>query len=267
MILFLIMTMAFAKELPGEELYVAPSIVETKTAEANVISTQTSSKPKLLKRATPLVQSSSNIPSEYLASAGRQSTASELIQPPKGASELFRGLRIGDNLKLNIDHSVIAFSDEKSPVVAYAHAGSLKGYKFIGESYLEPNTKRIFINFTRLIQGHQMFNFKGVGVATNGQPGLIGEYHSREAEYFTGDFIASFAAGYFDGLIPRKTNAFGQLEMDNSVDSAVKKGLASGALSTADRFREKLKKVPEFSEIKGPFEIQLLVLEQAKTNQ
>jgi hypothetical protein len=44
----------------------------------------------------------------------------------------------------------------------------------------------------------------------------------------------------------------------------VKKGLASGALSTANRFREKLKKVPEFSEIRGPFEIQILILEQPR---
>lgn len=267
MIILLMMTMAFSKELPGEELYVAPQVAESKPVEKSSLDMQGPNKSKPHKKVKPIVERNSNIPSEYLAAAGRQSTSSELIQPPKGASELFRGLRIGDTLQLNVEHSVIAFSDEKSPVVAFTHSGSLKGFKFIGESYLEPNTKRIFINFTKLIQGHQIFNFKGVGVSSNGQPGLTGEYHSREAEYFTGDFIASFAAGYFDGLIPRKTNAFGQLEMDNSVDSAVKKGLASGALSTADRFREKLKKVPEFSEIKGPFEIQLLVLEQAKSNQ
>jgi len=44
--------------------------------------------------------------------------------------------------------------------------------------------------------------------------------------------------------VPRKSNVFGQVETDTSVDSAVKK-------------------VPEFSEIKGPFEIKLLVLEPA----
>jgi len=115
--------------------------------------------------------------------------------------------------------------------------------------------------------GTQIFDLKGVGVTTEGQPGLSGEYHSPEAEYFTGDFIASFAAGYFDGLVQRRTNAFGQLETDPSVDSAVKKGLASGALSTADRFREKLKKVPEFSEIKGPFDLKILILEQPKSAQ
>ena len=84
-------------------------------------------------------------------------------------------------------------------------------------------------------------------------------------KHFAGDFVASFAAGYFDGLVPRRSNFFGQPEVDSSVDSAVKKGLASGALSTADRFREKLKKVPEFSEIKGPFNLKILILEQVKT--
>lgn len=261
MILLLLTTFAVAKDLPGEELFVAQPIEQVKPAEVK----------KLAPVKTKRVQNTStnvtsNIPCEYLNTSARQSTASELIQPTKGSMEIFRSLRVGDILDLKINHSVVAFSDEKSPIIAIAESGTLKGIRFIGESYLEPNTKRIFINFSRMIQGQNIYFLKGVGVSANGQPGLSGEYHSREAEYFAGDFVASFAAGYFDGLIPRKTNAFGQIETDTSVDAATKKGLASGALSTAERFREKLKKVPEFSEIKGPFSIQLLILDQAKSN-
>ena len=208
---------------------------------------------------------SGNIPNEYLSSYSRQSTISELVTPPKGSVEIFRALKVGDSIDLSVNHSVIAFPDEKAPVVAIVESGGLRGLKFIGESYLEKNTQRIFLNFNRVVQGDHIYDLKGVGISSNGQPGLIGEYHSREVEYFTGDFISSFVAGYFDGLIPRRANALGQMETDNSVDSAVKKGLASGALSTADRFREKLKKVPEFSEIKGPFNLKILILEQAKT--
>ena len=65
-------------------------------------------------------------------------------------------------------------------------------------------------------------------------------------------------------LLAKVQDEAGQVVEDSSVDTAVKKGLASGALSTADRFREKLKKVPEFSEIKGPFNLKILILDQAK---
>lgn len=260
MILQFLVVSALAADLPGEEVFVAPKIIEIKPVGESF-------KQESKHRAKSSVKKyfNGNLPSEYQISLGRQSTASELVTPSKGSIDLFRGVKVGDSLDVIVEHSVIAFPDEKAPVVAIGQAGGIRGLKFIGESYLEPNSRRIFINFNRIVQGDHIFLLKGVGVASTGQPGLDGEYHSREAEYFTGDFISSFAAGYFDGLIPRKTNVFGQVEEDSSVDAAVKKGLASGALSTANRFREKLKKVPEFSEIKGPFNLKILILDQAKS--
>jgi hypothetical protein len=262
MISLLFCLIAFGSELPGEAIFVAPS------ENSNGASPQTVSDNSMVKskpRANPIANG--NLPNEYLVGINRESTASELITPPKGSVEIFRGLKVGEAISVMVSHSVIAFPDEKSPVIASVENGSLRGFKFVGESYLEKNTKRIFLDFNRVVQGDRIYQLKAIGISSQGQPGLSGEYHSREAEYFAGDFASSFVAGYFDGLVPRKTNAFGQIETDSSVDSAVKKGLASGALSTADRFREKLKKVPEFSEIRGPFQIQLLILDQAKITQ
>lgn len=261
----LLTTLAFAGNMQGEEIWTAPSRVEAKSEQpAGVPIQKKVSKSKNVSKSaiTPV---SANIPNEYLVASQRESNNSELIQPPKGSNEIFRGIKVGDILEVKVSHSVVAFPDEKAPVVGAAEGSQLSGFRFVGESYLEKNTKRIFINISRIVIGQQIYEVKGVGVSSEGQPGLTGEYHSREAEYFAGDFISSFAAGYFDGLVPRRTNVFGQLETDSSVDSSVKKGLASGALSTADRFREKLKKVPEFSEIKGPFNLKILILEQAKT--
>ena len=255
MMAFLILASAWASDLPGEEIFV-------RTPQAITVPHSNSAR-KTPTKPIAILREPGNLPSEYLI-ATRQSTASELIQPPKGSTEIFRSLKVGDSIDLSVNHSVIAFPDEKSPVVAVADFGPLRGLKFIGESSLEPNSHRIFINFQKVVQGDRIFSFKGVGLASSGQPGFLGEYHSRELEYFSGDFLASFAAGYFDGLVPRQTNVFGQIETDNSVDSAVKKGLSSGALSTAERFRDKLKKVPEFSEMKGPFNLKVLILDQAK---
>ncbi len=265
MIILLLSLVSFANELPGESLWVAPKEAQVQSKPTQPSHVSSGAKKKLnAARSSKGDSSEGNIPKEYLASIHRESNASELIQPPKGSSELFRGLKVGAIVDVQVPHSVVAFPDEKAPVIGEGDSGVLSGFKFVGESYLEPNTRRIFVNFSRLIIGHQIYNFKGVGVSSAGQPGITGEYHSREAEYFTGDFIASFAAGYFDGLVPRRTNVFGQTETDPSVDNSVKKGLASGALSTADRFKEKLKKVPEFAEVKGPFNLRILVLEQAK---
>jgi len=258
-ILFLIASV-FAAELPGEEVFVAPRVEESKPQKELV---KLPRKVEILRHKPQ--SANGNLPLEYQAGFGRQSTVSELVVPAKGSIEVFRGMKVGDSFDLYVDHSVIAFPDERAPVVALGQSGSVRGLKFIGESYLEPNSRRIFINFNKVVLGDRIFSVKGVGVASNGQPGINGDYHSREVEYFTGDFIASFAAGYFDGLVPRRTNVFGQVVEDSSVDTAVKKGLSSGALSTADRFREKLKKVPEFSEIKGPFNLKILVLDQAKS--
>jgi len=260
MIFLLVSIMSFAADIPGEEVFVAPP-ANSPTASSDKPKASSSTRSKSKKN----IVSAGNLPAAYFTPSNRESTNSELVMPTKGSVEVFKGLKVGESLDLYVEHSVIAFPDEKAPVVAISKMGSSKGLKFIGESYLEPNSRRIFVNFNRVVLGDRIFNLKGVGVANNGQPGLTGLYHSREAEYFAGDFVASFVAGYFDGLIPRRTNAYGQTETDPSVDNAVKKGLSSGSLSTAERFREKLKKVPEFSEIKGPFNLKILILDQAKS--
>jgi hypothetical protein len=87
---------------------------------------------------------------------------------------------------------------------------------------------------------------------------------SREKLYFAGDFLSSFVAGYFDAQIPRSRNAFGQLKEESSVDAALKKGLSSSSMESGERFREKLKKVLEFSELNGPIRAKIMGFEAGK---
>lgn len=269
----LLIHFALAADLPGEELFVAPTqktesvIKEVPVALEVESNSTTQSKPfntkQVPRRKTP-VERSGNLPNYFTRQRSAEAPSSQLIQKPSGSVEYLRAVQVGDSIQATVQHSVIAFPDEKAPVVAQINSGSLRGMRIIGESHLERNSRRIFINFDRLVVGGRIFKVKAQGVSSKGQPGLIGKYYSREAEYFAGDFLSSFVAGYFDGLVPRKTNVFGEVEADTSVDSAVKKGLASGALSSSERFREKLKKVPEFSEIKGPIELTILILDQPK---
>lgn len=183
-----------------------------------------------------------------------------IVQPAKDAKSSVDGLRPGDRLKATIAHSLIAFSDEKTPVLAIVETPlEFRGAKLLGEARLERNSQKIFIEMTRIAVGPKVYDLKAVTFTMEGTLGFKGVYRSREAWYFTGDFIASTVAAYFDGLIPRTTNVFGQAQTDNSVDSAVKKGAAAGAMASAERFREKLKKVPEFCELKGPIDGMVIV--------
>lgn len=208
---------------------------------------------------------SGNLPNYYLK---RKYSRSEnprvaVVFPSKDLLLNEQTLKIGVPYKSRILHSVIAFPDEKSPVVASFNSGSIR---LIGESRLERNSKRIFIDFNRAIIKDESFFIKAVGINTQGQPGFTGNYHSKELTYFTGDFISSTVAAYFDSLVPRRTNPFGVVVEDNSVDSALKRGFSTGAMASADRFRKKLENIPEFSEIKGPIELEILILEKNKNN-
>ena len=213
------------------------------------------------------MRSEGNLPQEYRARTAvrLESTSSATILPPGNLKSVLKIVRVGEEVEARVLHSILAFPDERAPVIAVVEAdGPLKGYRFVGESRLESNSKRVLLDFGRIAKDGRVYEFKGVGLSNRGQPGFEGEYHSREAAYFAGDFIASLTAAYFDGLVPRRTNVFGQVQEDNSVDSAFKKGLSAGAMSTAERFREKLKRVPEFCELRGPLQIKVLVLDVAK---
>ncbi len=193
-----------------------------------------------------------------------EQTSIQVVRPDQNLKSSLRGLKAGDVVTAKIPHSVIAFPDEKAPVLALVEGLDVpEGVRLVGESRLERNSKRIFIDFYQAALDGKPFRLKGVALTSRGVPGFEGEYHSREAAYFAGDFISSFVAAYFDAQVPRKTNVFGQDIPDSSVDAALKKGASAGAMSSAERFREKLKKVPEFSELKGPTEIRVIVIEAA----
>lgn len=246
-----------ASDLPGEELF-SSGVSEESKPESRA------SLPKGKKQPKKTYRVNGNLPKEYTYRNKKESTKSVLLQVPAGSSERFRGLIPGDEVNVLVSHSVIAFPDEKTPVVGQVMDGMHRGIRLVGEASLESNTKRIFVEFKKVISKEKSFATKALGLSESREQGLDGEYHSREMEYFGGDFLASFSAGYFDGLIPRRANIFGQLETTPTVENAVKSGLASSSLSTANRFRDKLKKVPEFSELKGPFRLKVVFLDDVK---
>lgn len=197
-----------------------------------------------------------NLPNYYVRS--NQPSRRAIVAPNDTHMSQMPNLKTGDMLLATIPHSIIAFPDEKSPVLAVVTEGPFKGAKLIGQSRLEPNSKRIFIDFQTMTFANHTAKVTASALTSDGVPGFEGEYHSQELKYFTGDFLSSMTAAYFDSQVPRYNSFFGTIE-DTSTDSAIKKGLAAGAKSSAERFREKLKKTPEFAELKGSFGVKLIV--------
>ena len=265
MIFFILLISFFANANPstGVEIYSAEVVQESKTKTSTGQSLipqkrKPTAEPK--KRAVLDAENTNQLPS-YFADNHHAEIKSKVILSTETRQEKLMSVRAGDTAQIEILHSIIAFPDEKAPVVAVIKSGALTGAKLFGSSTLEKNSKRIFIEFERASFAGSTYELKGSAITSDGIQGFMGEHHSRESEYFAGDFISSFVAAYFDAQVPRTTNAFGQIQDDRSVDSAFKKGLSASAMSSAERFKEKLKKVPEFSELAGPIRAKILIFE------
>ncbi|MBK9039068.1 MAG: hypothetical protein IPL83_07900 [Bdellovibrionales bacterium] len=77
-------------------------------------------------------------------------TESSALLPTDSIKEKLKSIRPGDILRAQVEHSVIAFADEKAPVVARIISGSLASSRLVGFSRLESNSNRVFIDFELL---------------------------------------------------------------------------------------------------------------------
>lgn len=187
------------------------------------------------------------------------------LTPDEKIKSVDLNLSLGDELPAIINHSIIAFPNEKAPVIAQIYKGQFKGATLIGESIFEDNSKRILVEFKYLkVSDKKIYRINGKTLNSQKQYGIYGEHVTNELKYFSGDLISSMVAAYFDSRVPTNYNLLGQEIKDTSVDSAFKKGLSSGAMASAERFREKLKNASEFIEAKGPIEINVLVTDLVK---
>lgn len=265
LLLLAFISFAFASESGSIEIYSAPSedtnpVEQTTKKQAPTTSKKTGSQKRKVASSQAENAENGNLPN-YFDPPRSAEIRSKVVLSTDTKQEKLMSIRAGDTAKIDIPHSIIAFLDEKAPVVGIIKSGPLTGAKLFGSSSLEKNSKRIFIEFERVSFAGSTYELKASAITEAGTQGFIGEHHSQESKYFAGDFISSFVAAYFDAQVPRTTNAYGQIQDDRSVDSAFKKGLAAGAMSSSERFREKLKRSPEFSEISGPIKANVLIYE------
>lgn len=201
-----------------------------------------------------------NLPDYYLERDMKNITKHSSNQiMPSNAKQILEKVSIGDTFDALINHHILVFNGEKSPVMGIVTSGALKGYRVLGEATLNDANESVSIEFKAISRKGQNYTTAATALNEIGQTYFTGKYYSNEAGLFAGTFIATFAAAYFDGLVPRNTNYFGQVQTDNSVDSAFKKGMSGAALETAEIFKERLKKAKSFVEIKQPIKIKILI--------
>ncbi len=222
-------------------------------------------KPKK-KKAQVIPATSGSLPQFYLNRAISQMEESPIVLPTNRQSVLNGNLLLGEVVTAEIKESLIAFSEAKAPIRAVIQSGHLKNAILVGEATLEKNSKRILISFNKLRSGNtnQSWHLLGNALDQKGILGIEGNLITGEDKYFAAEFLAAAAAGYADATIQRDQNAYGGYTEKPGADTFSKKALSSALSKTADRFADKLKSVPEFSVLQGPFEIQVLITEQPK---
>lgn len=230
-----------------------------------VVETSASRKKKKRKKQAPIsdppvLTTESNLPEYYKYRDLQKITqhrSSQIL--PSSVKQVLEKVSIGDTFDAVINHNIIAFNDETAPVLAVVTSGKLSGYRVLGVAKLNDTNESVTIEFKALSRAGQSYSLAAIGLTTLNQTYFTGKYYSNEKGLFAGTFLASFVAAYFDGLVPRETNYFGQIQTDTSVDSAFKKGMSGAAIESANIFKEKLKKAKSFCEIKSLMRIKILV--------
>ena len=208
-------------------------------------------------------QGSSNLPSYYRKNRSYGSLDPKSILPNKDAKSDLQ-LLPGNEVPASIIHSILALPNFDTPVVATILSGKFQNFHLLGTAKLESNSKKVFISFTYISSTQKTYELEASAINEAGFPGFEGEYHSRELEYFGTNFLSTFTGAYFDSLIHRKRDFFGNQTQEPSVDTGVKAGASASSIELANNFKDKLKNTPEFSEIKGPVNITILIKQQPK---
>lgn len=189
-----------------------------------------------------------------------------IVLPAQPVARELESLLPGEMQIARIKQSVLAFNEGKAPVAAHLTDDRGRDLILIGEATLEKNSKRILVDFktARVDGSSELFEFKGHAMDADGTLGLEGEYFSGEPKFFAAELGAAAAAGFADASVNRPTNAFGNQKEERSLDTSGKKAISSALARTADRFAEKVRQAPEYSLLKGPMTIKVLILDQPR---
>lgn len=205
-----------------------------------------------------------NLPG-YMSTDGRRPGSPDgfVLVAEKTSGALLPGVRAGDVLIGVLEQSVKASPSVPTPIRVRITAGKLRGAIVLGAATLDRELKRILLVFERLrIPGNETaYALRATGLAPSGQVGLEGDHHTQERTYFAGEILAAAAAGYADATTQRTQTLTGGYQIEPSVGSAAKQGAVTALSKTADRFAERSRTAPEYTEIEAGREVQIIIQE------
>jgi hypothetical protein len=183
---------------------------------------------------------------------------------PKNKDDFkLQSLKKGTQLFAVIQNNILAYPDSQSPVSGVVTIGKYKNAKVIGTATLDETTKRINVEFHTLVlpDGNTSYAIKGITSHRDGELGLKGEYKTEFWKWLWAEAVVKSVSGYTDASIDKEHSLLGGFQNVPSPENAAKKGAAQGLSTIGDRFAEKRRVAPEMTEVTGPVQITITVLE------
>ncbi len=234
------------------------------SASNTAASADSKSKKTSVKVAKPVaIEMPGNLPAYQTANARAATEASDEIvivaEKPLGA--LLPGLRAGDILQAEIEQSIKASPSVPTPVRARVTQGRFRGAFVLGSATFDRELKRVLLVFEhmRLPGNETTYALKATGLAASGQVGLEGDYHTQEGLFFAAEILTAGAAGYADATTQRNQTLLGTYQTAPTLANASKQGAVTALSKSAERFAERERTAPEYTEIEGGREIQIIL--------
>ena len=220
-------------------------------------------RPKLTRPPLEQPQEVGNLPAFYrhVDRSNFQSSSDNEFDVAQAIGAKLPGLRSGDLVHAVIDQSIKASPSVPTPIRAMIIQGPFKGCFFLGAATLDRELKRVLLQFTRLRRPgtDQVYQAQATGLSLNGQVGLEGNYESQAGKFFVAEFAAGAVAGFADATTQRSQTSFGTYVTEPSLANAGKQAGVNALGKTAERFADQARSAPEWTELTGYQEIQVII--------
>ena len=202
-----------------------------------------------------------NLPAYYDGIDRTNMKASDkVVYVPANSQIHLSSVRPGDIFKAVIDQEIKASPSVPSPIRAMVVSDNLKGAYFIGEAVLDRELKRVLVQFNRVrLDSGAAYSVKASGLSPRGSIGLEGEYHTQAGLFFVGELASATAAGLLDSTISRNQTTLGTYVQEPSLSNTAKTGAVTALSHSADRMAEGSRQAPEYTDVSGYQQIQIII--------
>jgi hypothetical protein len=185
--------------------------------------------------------------SEIKRKANVPNTLTNLVKYPQENS-VFNDLGVfeGSTLEIKIMENMIGYGESKRSVSGEVMSGNLKGFVVLGNVSMDPKTKELLVDFTKIRQkdGNKMHKFRA-------ESRLKGRHETKLWTYFWATVAANAVGGFAEGAKDREYTIVGSKSLV-SPENMLKNSVARAGNAGAEIFINELKKYPEFTVVIGP---------------